>query len=94
MLKQRQMYAHKLIQTREIEPGTMKIGCVLKLITDFDTQSKPIKSEPYYYIGSTGNIGFFVHADIVNENNLLSFKKMLDRGNQNVIELHGRMGNA
>ncbi len=91
MFNNKQMFAHKLIQTREIEKGCMKIGCVLNLITEFDG-NKATKSEPYYFVGNTGNTGYFIHADIVDERSLLSFKKILEKENSNVIRINERKG--
>lgn len=78
MFNNRQMYANKLIQTREILNDSMTIGSILNLIVDIDIDSKTKpQSEPYYYIGSTNNVGYFIRADIVNEKNLLTFKKSI-----------------
>lgn len=82
MLEDKKIYAHKIIQTRTVKNGTMTIGSVLNLITELDDPidgtPTPINSAPYFYVGSTHDIGYFILCDVVNERALLEMKRKME----------------
>lgn len=90
MLKDKKIYANKFIQTRNVNGIPMKIGEILFLITDMglddDGINSKLKSEPYYYVGSTNDIGYFVLADIINEIGLTQCKRKIERTHQAIKE--------
>ena len=87
MLEDKKIYAHKLIQTRKVENGSMTIGCILNLITDLENPKDglptPINSAPYFYVGSTNDVGYFILAELINERALLELKRNMETKERN-----------